>query len=657
MLLTDQQEYLFGLYRALSKDCAREVPGLHEQELERDVSRLLSCVKHRGSRVLTIDLPDMGKHFDLCLSTGRLTKFPGPLARTRNKASSIPRLFWGLMVRVFDDHGVLRATPCTVSIRFLRQFYYLAKKWKVQCDESYTYNEVRDFYRVDQQLRHPTLQWGDPDLYGGDRFAHNDSFVDGTLLPWTRDPSDDLFGEGNHWGSVADAGRLLAILQRVCDSMSSALGVFEVDDWLPQHGPGAVSDRLRNLSKYEFPNWPERLESVFPSSRFAFANEGVWSEELLGESLHSRFEGGETYSKLIAVPKTQKGPRLIAAEPTCNLWCQQVIRKYLMSRTRSSWLGRMINFNDQTPNQELALAASHSGLLATVDLKAASDRMSCWVVERAFRGRRDLLEALNASRTCYILNSIDKKSPMFYKLRKLSTMGSAITFPIQSLVFASIALASLMYEERTISMTRMKALSRLVRVFGDDIIVPTHSLGTLRQLLKVLGFEVNPLKTFGTGKFRESCGVDAYDGVDVTPAYALSLPTRSKPESVMSAAAQAHNFALRNLWFCAEYHEWSARERGLGLDLPYVTPGSGNLGWPSVLGESYDHLEQRWNKDLWRLEARMRVLSSRSERKADRGASRLLQYFVEEPPVHTKWTGGYDVRSVVMSRPRWVPIP
>lgn len=654
MLNEDQLEYLKGLYVALSKDCATRVPTVTSVGLERDVSRLFSCVERRGLRTLTVDLPDIGKHFDRCLSDGRLLRRVGPLARAYRRGSPVPRLFQELVLRVFDNDGNLRPTPCTEAIRFLRQFYYLAKKWRMKCNDSLTFNEVREFYRVDQQLRHPTLNWYGGELRRKFESAHSLSFVDGFSPPTIRTQLPLQFEELTGVRAV-DTGLLLATLQRTCDFMSSALGSFQAVDWLPRHGPGVVSDLKTGNSKYEFPVWPERLDRIFPISDFAFANQAMWASAVQSGEVDGRFAQGLHYSKLIAVPKTQKGPRLIAAEPSANLWCQQIVRKYLATETSNSWLSRMIAFNDQTKNQELALAASRDGLLATIDLKSASDRMSCWVVERAFRGRYDLLEALFASRTPIIRNLIDKKSPEFYRLRKFSTMGSAVTFPIQSLVFACCALASLAFVERTRSLAKIKTLARQVRVFGDDLVVPVHAVGTLRHLFQVLGFEVNDTKTFESGNFRESCGVDAYNGVDVTPAYALAMPTKAKPESLMSSAAQAHNFASCGLWNAAEYHQWTANKIGLGFDLPYVTTDSGVLGWPAVDGDDYSHLRRRWNSSLQRLEYRMRTLIVRSSRQADRGASRLLQYFVESPSLLMKWTGGYDVRSVVLSRPRWVP--
>jgi len=68
-------------------------------------------------------------------------------------------------------------------------------------------------------------------------------------------------------------------------------------------------------------------------------------------------------------------------------------------------------------------------------------------------------------------------------------------------------------------------------VYGDDIIVPTSVVDELVKLLGFLGFEVNTEKSFSDPdlRFRESCGLDAYNGVDVTPVYVRSLPG-SKPE-------------------------------------------------------------------------------------------------------------------------------
>jgi hypothetical protein len=54
-------------------------------------------------------------------------------------------------------------------------------------------------------------------------------------------------------------------------------------------------------------------------------------------------------------------------------------------------------------------------------------------------------------------------------------------------------------------------------VFGDDILVPTAIAPSVMEDLETFGLRVNRLKTFVHGHFRESCGVDAFNGINVTP--------------------------------------------------------------------------------------------------------------------------------------------
>jgi hypothetical protein len=88
-------------------------------------------------------------------------------------------------------------------------------------------------------------------------------------------------------------------------------------------------------------------------------------------------------------------------------------------------------------------------------------------------------------------------------------MGNATTFPVQSLVFWAICCASLQYH----GFHQPGA----VFVFGDDIIIPTQAAEFIVDDLESFGLVVNRTKSFWRGAFRESCGVDAFNGVNVTP--------------------------------------------------------------------------------------------------------------------------------------------
>jgi hypothetical protein len=89
---------------------------------------------------------------------------------------------------------------------------------------------------------------------------------------------------------------------------------------------------------------------------------------------------------------------------------------------------------------------------------------------------------------------------------KFSSMGNGFTFPLETLIFWSLA-ASCCESDVEAS------------AFGDDLIVPTYAYGLLTEVLRSAGFLVNQTKSFHKGPFRESCGKDYFRGTDVRPAY------------------------------------------------------------------------------------------------------------------------------------------
>jgi len=88
-------------------------------------------------------------------------------------------------------------------------------------------------------------------------------------------------------------------------------------------------------------------------------------------------------------------------------------------------------------------------------------------------------------------------------------MGNGFTFELESLLFYVLSRA----------VAYFSGVSGIISVYGDDIIVPTDIAVDLEFVLGVLGFSVNPEKSFSTGTFRESCGGHYDGGCDVTPFY------------------------------------------------------------------------------------------------------------------------------------------
>lgn len=203
-------------------------------------------------------------------------------------------------------------------------------------------------------------------------------------------------------------------------------------------------------------------------------------------------------SKMTTVPKSAKTDRVIAIEPTMNMFVQKgigsVIRKALLS------VG--INLRDQSVNQRLAYEGSLNDTLSTIDLKAASDSISIELVRWLMPP--DWFEAMNLCRSQL---STGDYSTVFHKF---SSMGNGFTFELESLIFWALSdsCVDLLPKEE-----------RICSVYGDDIIVPRKVSELCIKVYAFVGFETNKDKTFCAGPFRESCGKHYFNGTDVTPFY------------------------------------------------------------------------------------------------------------------------------------------
>ena len=641
--------FVQSLYSSILSDIADELPELRK-EFDRDYLRLCSAIENQGLRFATIDMVDAGKHFDRCLDASRLTYYELPHMRPYRKDSVIPRLFRGLLKRVFDDSGCLLPTCDHTSIRALRQLYNAVKKLKMECEDERTYESVRSFFHVDSLVEPCSLDWGD-DPFDYDRVSRL-SFLDNR----TRDVlgSIDLPQPGDANSLRVPVG-LLQDLHFVSDVVASSFGRFCPEDWCGKHGPGAVSDRV-GKSKYDFPTWPKKLESVFPMADFGFANLGLWADTVRDDDLANRFNDVDAPSNLISVPKTQKAPRLIASEPTAHQWCQQNIKNFIYSSIVRTPYKRTIHFNDQSFNKRAAMRASIDQKHWTIDLSEASDRVSCFVVERMFRRNLSLLDAFRAVRTRFISNKICSKQPKLYELRKFSTMGSALTFPIQSIIFANIVVACMLFHRKQRRTARnVEQMAREVLVFGDDLVVPSDVGHLVLGLLSHLGFKVNRSKTFGKGRFRESCGGDYYRGYDVTPTYALTYPDKRRLESIISCVATHNNFVRSGYARTAQMIRTTVLEEACIL-LPTMPIGSNVLCWESPNIVSMSGLRVRFNKLIYGLEARMHRVVTRCTLDPDKGISRLLQYFTEAPSPDEDWEGGVRERPKFSLKLGWVRV-
>lgn len=651
------EEFVLGTYEALLVDCASYYPAL-TREFARDYSRVRSAVDCQGIQFVLDILPAFRKHFDICLSKGRLTKSGLAQLRPYRRRGVIPRLFRGLLLRVFDDNGALRCDPDKEAIRLLRQLFGIAKRIEIASSRRDTARAARDFFRIDREVKSGDLRWDNHFDFDAEGAAEL-SFTDAQQNSLSTESQLEFNLETDPKPLPLDYPEILASIQRNADLITAYLGYFNPLEWKPRHGPGAVSDRRWGAYKYAFPSWSDKLEHVFPYADLAHANYAMAAQDSLVSPLTPSFRNEER-SKLIAVPKTLSTPRLIASEPTSNQWCQQVVKDFLYERSSKTYISRFISFKDQTLNGKLALRASQDQSHATIDLSSASDRVSCWHVERLFRRSPSLLQALQSCRTGWIEQRLCRDVPTFQRVRKYSTMGNATIFPVQSLFFLAVALGVVCHIRRIRATPRsLRHLGSMeVRVFGDDIIVPIDCAEVVVDVLTSLGLRVNPNKTFLTGRFKESCGVDAYDGHNVTSVSILKRPVRTSPGSLVSSVDVHHNLCSAGLVATAAYIRKVAA-RTVSNQIPFVKHGSGLFGWSDLFGTEDTHTKVRYNRDLMRAEVRCLRPKVSEQRSTAVESAGLLQFFTEAAKEVTTSTSSIGW---LLQRPKaglglgWVPL-
>lgn len=246
------------------------------------------------------------------------------------------------------------------------------------------------------------------------------------------------------------------------------------------------------------------------------------------------YHGSDT-SRLMFVPKNYKTTRSICMEPNAFMFFQQGIMLEFVNAIRNSLLGNFCKIEDQTWNQCGAIYGSENGKVDTIDLSAASDSVHIDLVRAIFP--RHWLHLMLASRT----SSVQLPDGTTRKVHKFAPMGSALCFPVQSVIYLLVVIYAYMRYQIGPAMNSLEDWSpseirgwilenisshfsandsyfESIAVYGDDIICDSRTTDDVMLLLDELGFIVNHDKSFqGQHPMRESCGIFAFDGIDVTP--------------------------------------------------------------------------------------------------------------------------------------------
>jgi hypothetical protein len=236
------------------------------------------------------------------------------------------------------------------------------------------------------------------------------------------------------------------------------------------------------------------------------------------------------FSRATTVPKDKTITRMIAIEPTGNMYLQQGLMHVMYDRLRNFGLN-VKTLPDRHKN--LARKASIDGLNATIDFSSASDCLSIKLIKYLLPDK--WYHAVSRIRC-----SSMKVDSDIQKLNMISTMGNATTFPLETIVFYCLGMAV----ESCLKKTTLPDMSIRTRVsvFGDDCIVPTSSARRFISLCESVGFNVNKEKSFfspGPG-FRESCGGDFLQGIDVRPLY-FKWPSSLKGSGIQAYFNNVYN--------------------------------------------------------------------------------------------------------------------
>lgn len=422
----------------------------------------------------------------------------------------------------------------------------------------------------------------------------------------------------------------LKILNRI---MTSLLPPLSLDNFYPKFGPKAVSERGVHT----------RIDKVE-----AFQYDAVINRHILGGSL-GHYGYGEDHgltparaipnlsawgkrevtssrtARLRFVPKDLKTARSICMEPSVLQYFQQGIWDRIENTLIDTPFKWWIRFRDQSYNANLATFGSYTGEIDTIDLSSASDCVTLSLVKGIFPRTWQIAMRATRSSQCFLPNG------KIHKLTKFAPMGSALCFPIQSLIFASICIyAALVYQHQVtgvalLDLIDQRSIRRAAKsfkrdlegtgqfeplgIYGDDICVDRRLTDEVINILLRLGFRVNHGKSFrGSQAFRESCGAFVLNGHRVDPMY-----YRVDYRGTHSASSIASMVALSNECFNRKYanlrrflikHLLHKRIKGIGLmarnPILFVSPDDDTFGIKSDY--PYNALRVRDNKRYQRQE-------------------------------------------------------
>lgn len=278
-----------------------------------------------------------------------------------------------------------------------------------------------------------------------------------------------------------------------------------------------------------------------------------------------------SYMKGMLVPKDASKFRVIAPEP-CVRALKALKAYYIMMPFVENL--NCIKIKDQRWNQLAALLGSSDVYnYDTLDQSGASDSQTRVLLNELYpacfvNAIQDLLSSeisIPAMKGVkyrtwneYLHTWEELSSPTSIVPATAAAMGNPLTFILECITFLACCIASALLSKnvdsireaislRIVHIEGKRLLVPRILIVGDDIALPHQDTEAAIYILAKLGFQLNIAKSFvGEQRFRESCGKEYFDGMDVSPVFYPRSPIHSFDNSVSGVLHRDFDFETGN---------------------------------------------------------------------------------------------------------------
>lgn len=396
------------------------------------------------------------------------------------------------------------------------------------------------------------------------------------------------------------------------------------ESFYPHHGSGSTYEGVRaNGEKYLLngldDNLTEFLKIVGWDPEFTGLMGKPWLYPVKPCRRH----------KVQFVPKNWKTYRTVSKEPIAYMFMQEGAATSIFSylKRRMTRISAYYCVDTEERNRKLAQEGSIDGKFATIDLSNASDTVALDLAQQ-WCSKSALCYYVDYLRTTYAEFDDHKIFDMpledVVQVEKFAPMGSALCFPIESIVFCAITASAVRHTP---------GADHRIAVYGDDIVCDVKAVPYLLNRLQELGFTPNTSKSyFNSGEssdfFRESCGGEYLNGIDITP---KRISRKFDGFSSEESRSIAQLIALANdLYDLKTAREYVLYELLHVRKLPIFFDETGEKGIKTPNPQN-THLDYRWNSDYQYWEVECITLFSRRKQlvyheDAYLGEVRLFEY-------------------------------